>query len=240
MGIFSAIGGAISSVCSHIGGAISSLCSHIGGSLFTGASGIGALATSLIPTLAPGISEVLFGLTVISAIVSTIAEALGLKDKEETPEELGMKAEKSDKKMEDFDTTEEYIEHLRNDIEIDKKEIENLSDEKRATYMAIGSAITIKGIEEKYGVDLPGEFFQTVADRNLKGKEVHEYIKGFKENGITNMKDVSNYLNGKDLESNVEPSAISDSIIDTMKKLEPGISEDEIAEKFNSMIQVSE
>lgn len=238
MGIFSAIGGAISSVCSAIGGAIGSACSAIGGAFFSGAKGIGVLASTLLVPLAPTLTEILIGIQIVSKIVSVIAEALGLKKEEEKPEELGIKAEKSDKKPEDFETTEEYIKYLREEISVDKKEIENLSPEDRVKYMAMGTAITIKGIEEKYAIEAPGEFWRTVADRDLKGEEVQEYIKNFKDKGITNMKDMSDYLNGKEPESGTEKSKVSSAIVDTMKELEPELSEIELAEKFNSMIQM--
>lgn len=223
---------------SAIVGGISSVCSAVGGALFSGAGGIATVAAALIAPLSPTISEILIGFQIVSAIVSFIAEALGLKDKEETPEEIGLKAERSDKKPEDFDSTEAYIRYLHEEIQIDKKAVENLSPEDRAKYQAIGMAIEIKGIEEKYGIDAPGEFWRTVADRGLSGKEVQAYIENFKGNGITDMKDMSDYISGKEIESGTERSKVSGAIMDTMKELEPGLSEEALAEKFNDMIKV--
>ncbi|MCX4326801.1 MAG: hypothetical protein OSJ45_05845 [Lachnospiraceae bacterium] len=40
-----------------------------------------------------------------------------------------------------------------NNVKIDKERLERLSDEDKAKYMAIGTAINIKGIEEKYGIE---------------------------------------------------------------------------------------
>lgn len=230
------IGGIISSVCSAIGSA----CNAIGGALFGGAGGIGTLAVALFPPLAPTISEILIAIGAISTIVSAIVEALGLKNKEETPEELGMKAEISDKKPEDFDTIEEYINYLRKEVTIDEQRVENLSPEEKAKYMSIGTALYIKEIEEKYGIEAPGEFWRTAEDRELNGEEVHECIKNFKEHGITDMKDMSDYLNGKDPESGTEKYTVYSAIIETMKELEPGISDEELAEKFSSMINIEE
>lgn len=237
MGLLSAVIGGVSAIASGIAGAIGSACSAIGGALFTGGGGIATLAAALIAPLAPTLSEILIGLQVVSAVVSFIAEALGLKDKEETPEEIGLKAEKSDKKPEDFDTTEEYIRYLREEVQVDKEEVENLSPEDRAKYQAIGMAVEIKGIEEKYGIDTPGEFWRTVADRGLKGEEVQAYIENFKNHGLTDMKDMSDYINGKEIESGTERSKVSGAIMETMKGLEPALSEEALAEKFNDLIQ---
>lgn len=229
MGLWDGFSNIASSVCNTI----SSVCKAIGGAIV---GGIGELATSLVPPLSPSLGAILGGIEIISKIASVIAKLLGLKDEDETTEEMGLKAEKSDKKPEDFETTEEYIVYLREEVHVDEEELKNMSPEDKVKYMAMGTAITIKGIEEKYGIDAPGEFWRTVADRNLKGEEVDEYIKGFKEKGITNMKDMSDYLNNKDPESGTEKSKVSSAIMETMKKLEPTLSEDELAEKLVSMI----
>lgn len=227
----SAIGGALSSVGSAICSGISSLCSGIGGSFF---SGIGTLATSLIlPGL--GLPELLLGIQIISAIVSAIAEILGIKQEEETPEELGMKAEQAEKKPEDFDSTEAYIEYLRNEVSVDKEKLENLSEEEKVKYGAIGGAIYIKGIEEKYGIEAPAEFWTTVANFDMKGEEVKQYIDSCKANGITNMKDVSDYIKGVAPESGTKPEVVSNSIMDALKKNNPEATEEELIDKFNEL-----
>lgn len=234
MGLFSSIGSALSAVGSAICSGISSLCSSIGGALFSGAGGIAALAASIIMP-GVGLPEIIFGIGIIAEIVSKIAEALGLKDKDETPEELGLKAEAADKKPEDFDSIEAYIQYLRNDIQIDKEKLENLKDEDKVKYAAIGTAITIKGIEEKYGIEAPGEFWKTAADLKLSGEETKQYIETFKQNGITNMKDMSDYIKGVAPESGTKPGVVSDSIMAALKQNNPELSEEELAAKFNSL-----
>lgn len=230
----SVISGALSAVGSVVCSGISNVCSTIGGAFFSGAGGIATLAASLImPGL--GLPEILLGVEIISAIVSEIAELLGLKDKEETPEELGMKAEISDKKPEDFDSIENYIEYLRNDVQVDRDKLESLSDEDKAKYAAVGTAINIKGIEEKYGIEATGEFWKTVAGLELTGEETKQYIESFKQNGITDMKDMSDYIRGFAPESGTKPGVVSDAIMDALKKNNPGLTEDELAEKFNSL-----
>lgn len=236
-GFISSVGSALSAVGGAICSGISSVCSAIGGALFSGASGIAALtATVFGPALAlPGIVEILIAVQAVCAIVGFIAEALGLKDKEETPEELGMKAEMAEKKPEDFDSISAYIEYLRNDIELDKKKVEQLSDEDRVKYAAIGSGLYIKGIEEKYGIEAPGEFWRDVADLQLKGEEVKAYIETFKANGMESMKDMSDYIRGIYPESGTAPRLVSQSMTDALKKIYPELSEDEICSKLVSM-----
>ncbi len=237
MGFWSSVGSALSSAASSFCSAVSSVCSAIGGSFFNGAGGIGSIVTSIIGTTIPSLGQILSAIETIGKIVSFIAELLGLKEEDETTEELGYKAHKSDKKPEDFETTEEYVTYLREEVEVDQEEFENLSPEEKAMYAAMGVAIHIKAIEEKYDIQAPGEFWRTVADRNMSGEEVNQYIKSMKEEGITDMKDVSDYLNGKDPESGTSKSKVSSAIMDAMKELEPDLSDDQLAQKFNDMIQ---
>lgn len=236
MELFSGIAGAISSAVSAVCSGISSVCSAIGGALFSGASGVASLAVSIMgPVFTPTIGEILLAIQMVSTIVSYIAEALGLKDQEEKPEELALKAEEADRKPEDFDNIQAYIEYLRNEVTIEKQKVEELTEEEKAKYEAIGNGLYIKGIEEKYRIEAPGEFWRTVADLQITGKEVKEYIETFKENGITNMKDMSDYIKGEAPESGTRPSDVSSSIMDALRKTYPELSENELAEKFNGI-----
>lgn len=230
-GAVSLVSSAVSAVCSGI----SSVCSAIGGALFSGASGVASLAASIMGPLTPTIGEILVAIHMVSTIVSYIAEALGLKGQEEKPEELALKAEEADRKPEDFDSIQAYIEYLRNEVAIDKQKVEELTEEEKAKYAVIGTGLYIKGIEEKYKIEAPGEFWRTVADLKMTGNEVKEYIETFKENGITNMKDMSDYIKGEAPESGTRPSDVSSSIMDVLRKTYPELSENELAEKFNSL-----
>ena len=96
-GVVSSIGSALSSACSTICSGISSLCSSIGGAL---SSAISAISTTLVTGLGIGLKEIAIGLKIICAIVSFVAEAIGIKKEEESPEELAMQAEQSENKKE--------------------------------------------------------------------------------------------------------------------------------------------
>ena len=237
MGLFSGLAGAISSVGSAICSGISSVCSAVGGALFTGSGGIAALATAIIgPVVAsPEVALIMVAIQAVASIVCAIAESVGLKDKNETPEELGMKAQKAEKKPEDFDSTQKYIEYLRNEVELDKKQIEKLSQEEKAGYAAVGTSLYIKGIEEQYGIKAPGEFWRTAADLELGSEDVKKYMETFKEHGIKDMADMNDYLKGFAPASGVQPRQVSDCIIEGLKKIYPEMGEEGLYEKLNEM-----
>lgn len=229
MGIFSAIGGAISSAVSSVCSAVSSFASSIG-------RGISAFSEKVLyPFIKFTFEEFEKTLEVICAVIDAIAEALGLKDEEEKPEEIGMKAEEAEKQgitPENFDSYEEYINHLRENIDIDKSKLENLSKEEKLKYMSVGSFILVKGIEEKENFEIPGEFVAEIGKQNLSAEEVKEYIRTFKTNDLQ-LKDFTTYLNGT-LDNN-KYAKVGNAIEEGIKSLNPDMSEDEIDQKIDEM-----
>lgn len=236
MGFLGAVAGAIGSAIGTVLSGASAICSALGG--VVGALG-STFCTSLaagITALGVGISDVLTVIMVVAKVVSWIAEKLGLTTEEEQPADLGMKAEQAEKKPEDFDSIEEYIKYLREEVEIDKEKMEKLSPEEKAKYAAVGSAILVQGIEEKYKMQLPAEFWCTVADKNMDKEQIKCLLDTFKEKGMTDMKDLDDYLNNRKIESGTPRSEISDTIIEAIKKQNPGISQEDIDAAFDKMM----
>lgn len=137
IGAVSAVGSVISGAASAIG----SICGSIGGTII---GDIGKLGTGLL-----NLGEML---KPILDVINMISEILGIKPAGEDPAELGLKAHKSDERPEDYDSIEAYIDHLRNDIQLDKEEINNLSDIDKVAYTTMGSALYVKDMEEKYNM----------------------------------------------------------------------------------------
>ena len=145
-----------------------------------------------------------------------------------------MKVEQADKKPEDFDSIEEYITYLNNEITLDDNKVENLSDEEKAKYTTMGIGINVLAIQEKYGdVTVSPEFLMEVSRLKMTGEQVKNYIDSFKESGIQNMQDMTDYLKGKDTVA--EKSSVSDSIINGLEKNYPGLEKEELEEKLESL-----
>lgn len=229
MGFFSSACSVISSACSAICSGISSLASSIGGA-------VSRLANSIMmPLVKLTIGDLEKVFKVISAVIGAIADALGLKDEEETPEEIGMKAEEAEKegvKPENFDTYEEYINHLRENIQLDKTKLENLSKEDKIKYTAVGSAILVKGIEEKEDLEIPGEFVAEIGRQNLSVEETKEYINVFKEKDL-DLRDFADFLSGA-IDKKLY-GTIGRAIESAIKNLNPDMTEDQIDDKITDM-----
>lgn len=220
----------LSGVAHSIGSAIKGLCESLSSEAI---AEIGCIAAAiLIPGV--GLPELLLVINSIADIVLTISKILGINQTGDSAEELGMKVEQADKKPEDFDSIEEYITYLNNEITLDDNKVENLSDEEKAKYATMGIGINVLAIQEKYGdVTVSPEFLMEVSRLKMTGEQVKNYIDSFKESGIQNMQDMTDYLKGKDTVA--EKSSVSDSIINGLEKNYPGLEKEELEEKLESL-----
>ena len=204
MGWFSS---AIGSVCSAVCSAVSSVCSSIGGAIMGGSG-------SLAPVISPWLS-------VAVAVISVIAEIFTEKPKEEKPEELGMKAEQADKKPEDFDSINDYIEYLRQEIKVDAAKLENLSEEERMKYQAVGLGLYVKNIEEKQGMKLDPAFLKVVPEMINLGytaQDIGNLMQSMKKNGVNDMKMYPEFMKGELLPGTPERKQVFTSVKDMVEQ----------------------
>ncbi len=250
----SGVGSAISSGLSAVGSAIcrgvSSLCTAIAGTSLGGA--IGGVVSKLVATIGVAFPplEIINAIIIVADIVSKIAQALGLKEKDkDEPDELAMKAEKSDQKPEDFDSTEAYIKHLQEDIQLsdeEKEELNNMDEEKRSAYRATGAYLYTKGINEKLGFDTTGlknpeligitvDILTDLAKLNkiLSPTDFVVYSKHLQAAGLS-MDDFSNYLHNTASDISMDKK-VQNALVGAMTEIEPGISEDDIDQKLSEL-----
>ena len=251
MGFFSSIGHAVGSFIGGVGrticGCVGSLCSAIAGTALGGALGgavqklVGVLGVVFPPL------KIIETIILVAILVSKIAEALGLKEKEkDEPDELAMKAEKADKKPEDFDSTEAYIKYLQEEVQLtdeEKEKLKNMDEEKRAAYRATGTYLYTKEINEKLGFDKTGmknseligitsEILTDLVklDKILSPSDFVVYAKHLQAAGLS-MKDFSNYLHNSS-ESVSFDIKVQNTLAGAMKEIDPNISDDDIDQKL--------
>lgn len=244
MGLFSAISSFVSGVCSFVG----RICSGIAGAL----GGLGSAISGFVSKIGlalPGL-DILSAILMVVNVVSTIAEVLGLKEKDkDNPDELAMKAEKDGSGPEKYKTTEEYVKHLQNDVKLSKEEKErlaNMSDEERAAYRATGSYLYAKACSEKLGLDntglknpeLVGLTAEVLTDlAKIQGgfaiSEFPTYCKHLKAEGL-DLKDFSNYLHNcsTDLEKDQK---VESALISAMKEIKLDITQEQINNKLYAL-----
>lgn len=251
MGFFSSIGSALSgafhSVCSCVG----SICRGIGGAL--GGTFLGGAISSFIGKIGlalPG-PNVAAAILLVVGVVCKIAESLGMKEKErDEPEELAFKAEKDkESKPEDFDSTEEYIKHLQQDIKIsneEKEKLDKMSPDEKSAYRATGAYLYAKACNEKLGFDTDGlkspelvgitaEILSDLAKIKdiLSPSDFVVYNKYLQANGM-GMKEFSDYLHGCSV--NLETfKNVKDALSNAMREITPGISDSDISKNLYQM-----
>jgi len=213
----------------------SGVCS-IASSVFSAASSLISSAGSILGSLAGSANIFLkvaapwFG--AVLDIINIIGQLLGVLNPDDDMEELGAKAMGADKKPEDFDSNAEYIDYLRNDIELDKEKFENATDAEKVARQSVGASIVIKGIEEKKGFDIPMTTWVAMAKLGLddKANEMDKILDTFKEGKL---EDFVNYTEGKlDAKKEIE---VGDSLVEMYKELESNMSEKEIEDKVMKM-----
>ena len=178
MGFWSGLCSFVSGVCGAIGGAI-------GGALGIAATAIAGLVGSPV-----------FGAVV--GLISLVSTVIGLTKKDEKQEELGAKAMLSDKKPEDFDSYQAYIDHV-SEIKLTPEMKDRLKTDEgfKTQCTTVGASMQWYGLNEKMGInmDIPSlvklveagvktpEQFQTIAN-TFKSKEVEPKINDAIERNI--------------------------------------------------------
>lgn len=189
---------------------ISGIISTVGSFISSAASTIGSVISEFAKSAFGFIAKIpIFGLelaniiSIAAKIIHEVVNFLGIKS-EEDPEVLGAKAEQSDKSLEDFDNdVETYIQYLKEEVELDKERFDKMTPEEKMGCKAIGMALETKAVEEKIGgIEISPECLATLikiqsAGINIDAKELVGIIQILKEQGITNMNDVVELLEGK-------------------------------------------
>ena len=214
MGFFSAIG-------SFVSGAVSAISSAIGSI----GSALASSAGHFLKVASPWLGAVM-------QVIQVVSTLLGILNSEDDIEELGAKAMEADKKPENFDSNAEYIDYLRNDIELDREKFENATDVEKTARQAVGASIVIKGIEEKKGFDIPVTTWVAMAKLGLgeKAEEIDKILETFKDGKL---EDFVDYTEGK-LEAKKEVE-VGDSLVEMYQELEPSMSIEEIEDKVMNM-----
>ena len=172
---------------------------------------IGSIATTIGPTIAAFAKSAVGIITklkltdtipLVANVIHIVADVLKIKT-DDNSEMLGARAMESQKSLDDFNSAEAYINYLKDNISIDKEKIREFSEEKRMACNAVGMTIETKAIEEKFGnLVISPECLATLSKLIARGIEINPIelvgiIKTLKAQGITNLNDVVEFLEGK-------------------------------------------
>ncbi|WP_086251149.1 hypothetical protein [Campylobacter devanensis] len=175
-----------------------------------------------------------------ATIVSEIAKTLDIFKENDRPEHLGQAMEQMDKKPEDFDSINEYIDYLREGIKSGEvKLIRNLSDSEKTSYTYDVTALGIKAIDEKYQLQTSAEFWGTMGGKFQEGKitpdEINKILEISSKNSVS-AENVVNYINGNGMTGGQRASGVADVIEDGLIAANPNMSDEEIRSRFNKLL----
>lgn len=175
-GLISAGISLIGSACSAVGGFLSS----VGGAL----ASAGSMVLNALQVGLPIFARV-------CEIVLDVAKVLNVLNPQDTDKEvldLGMRAELADQqgiRSEQFQDYQAYIQHLRQEIKVEKLELDKLTDVDRLKYGAIGTSVTIRAIQDKYTTPIPNDFWLSAAKMELPHNEVKSLLDRFESQGVS-------------------------------------------------------
>lgn len=189
--IIGTVGSFIAGCVSKIGPAIGSFAKNVVG-IVSKIPGIGALVN---------VSQTI---DFIAKVVHAVVDILDIQS-EDAPEVLGVKAEQAEKTIEDFDgDAEAYIRYLKEEVELDKAKMEDMTPEEKLGCKAVGLSLETKAVEKKLeGVEITPESLALLGKIHMAGvsdidaDQLLRVIRELKAAGITNMNDVVDYLEGK-------------------------------------------
>lgn len=172
------------------------------------------------------------------------ARKIGHKREQKTTKEI-----KTLHRFKNFDSTEEYIKHLQQDIKIsneDKEKLDKMSPDEKSAYRATGAYLYAKACNEKLGFDTDGlkspelvgitaEILSDLAKIKdiLSPSDFVVYNKYLQANGM-GMKEFSDYLHGCSV--NLETfKNVKDALSNAMREITPGISDSDIGKNLYQM-----
>ena len=184
----------------------------------------------------PSISEFAVMINKAADFLGDVLFALGINT--DHADVLGAKVSQSEKKVDDFDSIEDYIEFLKNEVVLDEDKFEHLSSEEKTIYSIIGIAVEVGAIAEKLGVEITAEAVEMISNIIEKGnlfvkaKDIISIINKLKELGVTNMQDVYECIKGI---GDSDRLKTSDGLINALNEVYPGKGEVIITELFDEI-----
>ena len=194
---------------------------------------LGGLST-LISTLGPVVTKVATSLLTklpeiveVALKVSKVIEELGFKARQE-----GTRAKMENESMDD------YLNYLRNEVSVDKKKFQALSDEDKLKCNVMGTGMLSQSISEKSDLEISGDFLLDMHKMKMSGEQLSKYIDAFSEKGVDSLDELPQYLRG---ELNDRESAKIEAIIKSIEKTSnPSLSDGEVLLRMDDMKQAVE
>jgi len=169
----------------------------------------------------------------VNKSIENIAKSIGIIETRSDIRDLGDRAIRADKKIDNFNNTKEYINYLKNEIkEGNKNDFIKLSDEEMLARKSLGTSILSKSIEEEFNTKISVEFWEKATEAGLRGVEIQNILNQFRNVGI----EPEYFVKYLKKELNLEDEdKMDNTLLKAYMKLEPNATQRELEEKILSM-----
>lgn len=174
----------------------------------------------------PSIESFAQKLNKVSDVAHDVLYALGVDT--EPVETIGEKIANAEKTAGEFDSTEEYLDYIQNDVHIDVQK-EEVSFGEKLGHIITGLALVIEILSEKLDVEIPAPIADIamiivqLGKTEIGATTILSGLNGLKEAGIDNLRDVYEYIQGIGDSDRVKTGEI---LFDLLDDIYPGQGED--------------
>lgn len=216
-------------LCSNIGSAISSACNAVAGAVQSLGSALVSGVTGILQVAGSFLGE-------IGAVAKSIGVALGFFKPKDNLDELGFRAMYSDKTIEEFESTEAYIDHLRDNVKMDRIKFNSMKEVEKMACRATAVGITSRGIKEKTGVEVPPQFWAEIGRHKFSSDLTMKIVDAFKSGN--NLSDFCGYLRNDDLSLDAKLAA-GEKIRNIVALENPKLNQNAVADVVQDMCAAS-
>lgn len=194
-------------------------------------AGLGAAAAIASVLLFPELEivELVVAIGNICELISEVASLI-LGDDEIDVDDLGMRAELSDKSAEEFGSYDEYVDYL-NSIEPDHDRLMALTDQQRLPYSLAGASIREQQIADRLGVNTPIETYASAYKAGMSPEELSGTMKAAVDHGIESLPDLGDYFS-EDKLTQAEQVEMRECITEGVSEAHPEMTESDVNEKL--------
>lgn len=175
---------------------------------------------------------------VVLSIVSEVGKILLDRPEGENAELIGIKAELGSKqgiKPADFENMEDYLDCLNEKVKVDEKMLAGLSDVERYKYQVLGAGLYIIGMEQKFNIGLPADFWKTAVTVGLAANDIANLITGFNAEKLSDAGAFEKYLRGDLQPGSLERTIVYHATDNMLHKKFPELDDIGIDEKLEAM-----
>lgn len=203
-------------------GAIGSIVTTIGTAVATAAKTFIALAPKLESLVA------------VANVITGIAQIVGTLSMDESAEDIGAKAmQEGVRHREPEESAEDYLNYIRNDVELDKERQAAMDQKDRMAAAAIGSALVLEATVEKSNVNLTPEYIVDASKAGLSPRDTLSIGRNLEKSSANGVDSFGPFLR-QELDA-ADYLAASAAITEALRADYPDLSEREIK---NEVIQM--